>query len=163
MLCHVLSLAVYNKLMKIVCIHTCMNICVQIYQRELKVRMEQMHLQQAAQEAKYGAIGRELPQEISQQLQEVFALEKTVAHALHQKEEELVHIHQDREEYQASLTAVTAWLQQASQQLQERIINLPETRTRHQVSSKFYWVLQVCKSFMKITKNFNPNPMQLYN
>ena len=57
-----------------------------------------------------------------------------VSAALVAKEEELIHLHEDREEYHATLVKVSAWLQQADEQLHERIISIPEARTAHQVS-----------------------------
>ena len=53
---------------------------------------------------------------------------------MREKEEELIHLHEDREVYRATLAVVTAWLQQADQQLQQRIVSIPQARLAHQVS-----------------------------
>nr|KAG5692776.1 hypothetical protein BaRGS_009392 [Batillaria attramentaria] len=103
-----------------------------IYQQEIAVRMEQMRRLTVLQETKYAALGRDVPEEMRQQLEEMHSLEKVVSLALREKEEELIHLHADREEYRATLSTVQAWLQRADQQLQERIISIPEARLKHQ-------------------------------
>ena len=58
---------------------------------------------------------------------------------MREKEEELIHLHEDREEYRATLAVVTAWLQQADQQLQQRIVSIPQARLTHPVSQLGEW------------------------
>ena len=50
----------------------------QIFQQEISVRMEQMRRLTILQETKYASLGRDVPQEMRQQLAEMHDLEKEV-------------------------------------------------------------------------------------
>ncbi|XP_076463745.1 nesprin-1-like isoform X2 [Babylonia areolata] len=102
------------------------------YQQEITLRMNQMRRLTVLQETKYAALGRDLPQEMHSQLQDMQDLEKQVLTALREKREELIHLHEDREEYRTTLVKVSDWLHSADHQLQQRIVNIAQGRLAHQ-------------------------------
>ena len=83
------------------------------------------------------ALGKELPQDVSEKLQEIHALEDEVMGALRHKEEELVQLVSLRGEWRSLLAAVHQWMQRSQGQLQARISDIPSTRQAHEVRLLF--------------------------
>lgn len=97
--------------------------------------MQQMRHMAQLHETKFKSQGRDVPKELQQQFNDLSALEQEVVASMATKEEELLHLKSDRQEYQAVLKIVTTWLTQALDQLKERVENVPEALDRHNVST----------------------------
>lgn len=85
------------------------------------------------QETKFKSQGREIPQELKDQFAQIATLEQEVTATMANKEEELLHLKADRQEFSTELKIVTTWLTQAMEQLQERVTDIPEACYRHEV------------------------------
>ena len=103
-------------------------------EQDISVRMEQMRRLVLTQEAKYHSQGRQLPQELQIELERMKELQADVMMILRVKGEELTHINEDRREYTATLQGVTTWLTRADASLQERIVIIPHSQEKLQVS-----------------------------
>ncbi|GFO48203.1 nesprin-1-like [Plakobranchus ocellatus] len=99
---------------------------------DLKHRMERVRALQSTLESQYTAEGRQLPEEISEKLEEVHGLEKELEAALREADEKLLQLREDRAEFHRLLSAVTSWLHRADVQLQDRMTMLPQAREDHQ-------------------------------
>ena len=101
--------------------------------------MEQMRHMAQLQETKYKSQGREVPRELRDQIENMVILEKEVTTTMKTKEEELLHLKADRQNYSTELKVITTWLAQAREQLQERVMDIPEAIYRHEVSYDMYF------------------------
>ena len=123
----------------------------QLSEQEIAIRMEQMRHMAQLQETKYKSQGRGVPRELQDQIENMVILEKEVTATMKTKEEELLHLKADRQDYNAELKLISTWLAQAKEQLEERIIDIPEAIYRHDVSRLKYdffsCFLAVCASF----------------
>ena len=95
--------------------------------------MEQMRHMAQLQETKYKSQGRAVPRELQDQIENMIVLEQEVTATMKTKEEELLHLKADRQDYNNELKVVTTWLAQAKEQLQERVMDIPEAIYRHEV------------------------------
>lgn len=105
-----------------------------VLEQEIAIRMEQMRHMGQLQETKYSTMGKDLPVEMKMQMANMRELEADVAVTMKAKEEELQHIKEDRQEVTAALRDASAWLGEAELRLQERIIDIPDSKHKHQVS-----------------------------
>lgn len=110
---------------------------LQLSEQEIAIRMEQMRHMAQLQETKYKSQGREVPRELRDQIESMVILEKEVTTTMKTKEEELLHLKADRQNYSTELKVITTWLAQAREQLQERVVDIPEAIYRHEVSCYF--------------------------
>lgn len=119
--------------------------------------MEQMRHMAQLHETKFKSQGREVPTELKEQYAELSALEQEVTAAIATKEEELLHLKADRQTYSTELKLVTTWLTQAMEQLQERVVDIPEAIYRHEVRHciLLYWK---CKKLF-LLKMFKPKKL----
>ena len=95
--------------------------------------MEQMRHMAQLQETKYKSQGRAVPRELQDQIENMIVLEKEVTTTMKTKEEELLHLKADHQDYSSELKVVTTWLAQAKEQLQEKVMDIPEAIYRHEV------------------------------
>lgn len=95
--------------------------------------MKQMRHMAQLQETKFRAQGREIPQELKEQMAQLAELEQDITVTMATKEEELLHLKEDRQMFSSELKIVTTWLTQAMEQLQERVLDIPEAIYRHEV------------------------------
>ena len=100
------------------------------------------------QETKYKSQGREVPKELQDQIENMVMLEKEVTATMKTKEEELLHLKADRQDYNTELKLISTWLAQAKEQLEERIVDIPEAVYRHEVSYNLNFCLDVCASLL---------------
>ena len=115
--------------------------------------MEQMRHMAQLHETKFKSQGREVPKELKDQYAQLATLEEEITVTMATKEEELLHLKADRQEFSSELKIVTTWLTQAMEQLQERVIDVPESVYRHEVG------LHILVIYCKTTEM----PFQLYS
>ncbi|GFR84706.1 nesprin-1-like [Elysia marginata] len=104
-------------------------------QAELKHRMDGVTDLVTSLESLYGAGGRELPKEVTENVTEVRSLGRQLEEALREDEEKLSTLRADRAEFRKLLSSVSTWLRRADEQLQDRLTPLPQAREDHQVSA----------------------------
>ncbi|KAL3874930.1 hypothetical protein ACJMK2_037882, partial [Sinanodonta woodiana] len=105
---------------------------LRLAEQEIVIRMEQMRHLAQLQETKYKTLGKPLPEEIREQMAQLTELESHVTTLMKDKEEELLHLRDDRRDFDTNLKVITTWLKEAELQLQERISDIPESIYRHE-------------------------------
>lgn len=96
--------------------------------------MEQMKRLLSVQTTKYTSENRELPVELRHEVVAMQSLQADLGVAMKEKEEELLRLREDREEYQTLLNIVNTWLEEAASQLKQPIKDLQQATAEQKVS-----------------------------
>ncbi|XP_046571071.1 nesprin-1-like [Haliotis rubra] len=103
-----------------------------VLQQDVRTRIQQFHRIVQVQEAKYSAQGKQLPESLRVEMAQIRELEASITDTLQSKEEELLNLREDREQYQTQMELVTQWLTRADATLRKQIPNLDNSKQEHE-------------------------------